>query len=133
MSSNFVPPMFKSVVVDRNIRFVALNILGTEPLSEERLRESPRPIEFPLELFLIVRPPIKLGMRVQATEVGMPADMVPVCVSNEHCRQWRQSRRIGLQRLICIFCGIRACAGVNADELVPVLGKHEVVFREFEA
>src|SRR5262249_1316408 len=73
-------------VADRNIRLVALDILRTESLSEERFRECSWPIEFLLELFLIIRTPIKLGMRVKAAEIGMAADMVPVCVSDEDGR-----------------------------------------------
>src|SRR5262249_35571686 len=65
--------------------------------------------------------------------VRMTPDMIPVCVCNEHGCQWRQSRRKGLQRFVCAFCEVRACARVNADELTSVLGNHKVIFREFEA
>src|SRR5215471_19483162 len=95
---------------DRNIRFVGLNIVGTESLSEERFRKGPWPIEFLLELFPIIRSPIKPGMRIQRSEVRMTADMIPVCVSNEDGCQRREPRRIGMQRVIYIFCGIWACA-----------------------
>ena len=120
-------------IVDRNVRFVAHNIVGAESLSKKLLREDLRRVEFLLELFLIVAASIKFGTRVQATEVRMTADMVPVCVSNEHCCQWRQSRCIRLQRFVCTFCEIRARARVNADEFVPVLGNHKIIFRKFEA
>src|SRR5215471_15992104 len=63
----------------------------------------------------------------------MTANMVPVGVSNEHGCQRRQSRRIGLQRFVCTFGKVRSRARVNADELMPVLGNYEVVFRKFEA
>ena len=119
--------------VDRNVRLVAQNIFGAESLSEELFREDVRPVEFLFELLLIVASPIKLGTRVQAAEVRMTADMVPVCVSNEHGCQRRQPRRKGQQRFVCAFCEVRACARVNANELMPVLGNYEVVFREFEA
>jgi len=59
--------------------------------------------------------------------------MIPVGVSNEDGCQRRQSRRIGLQRFVCTFGKVRSRARVNADELMPVLGNYEVVFREFEA
>ena len=49
--------------VDRNIRFVAQNILGTEALSEELLCEDVRSAEFLLKLFLVVTAPVKLGVR----------------------------------------------------------------------
>src|SRR5215467_9145064 len=120
-------------IVDRNVRFVAQNVLGAESLSEELLREYLRCVEFPFELFPIVASPIKLGTRVQAVEVGMTADMVPMSVSNEHRCQRRQSWRKGLQRFVRTFCEVRSRARVNADELMPVLGNNEVVFREFEA
>src|SRR5215467_5189391 len=63
----------------------------------------------------------------------MTADMVPVCVSNEHGRQRRQSRHIGLQRVVGAFCEIRTRARVNANKLMPILGNNKVIFREFEA
>jgi hypothetical protein len=49
--------------VDRNVRFVAQNILGTEALSEELLCEDVRSAEFLLKLFLVVTAPVKLGVR----------------------------------------------------------------------
>src|SRR6266536_4129718 len=63
----------------------------------------------------------------------MTADVVPVRVSDEDCCEWRQSRRISLQGLVCGLREIRSRTRVNADELMAVLGNHEVVFREFEA
>src|SRR5262245_24061692 len=80
---------------DRNVRFIAQNIFGSESLSEELFREDGRSVEFPFELLLIVASPIKLGTRVQAAEVRMTADMVPVRVSNEHGCQRRQPRHEG--------------------------------------
>ena len=56
-------------IVDRNVRFVAQNILRAESLSEKLLREDSRPAEFLFELSLIVASPVKLGTRVQAAEV----------------------------------------------------------------
>src|SRR6266542_5222941 len=120
-------------LVDRNVWFVAQNIVGTESLPEELLPEDLWPVEFLFEFFLVVASPVKLGTRVQPAEVGVTAHMVPVCVSNEHGRQRRQSWRKGLQCLICTFCEVRAGARVNADEVVSVLRNNEVVFREFEA
>ena len=70
-------------VVDRNVRFVAQDILGTESLSKELFREDIRPVKFFLELFLIVPSSIKLGTRVQTAEIRMTADMVPVCMGDE--------------------------------------------------
>ena len=63
----------------------------------------------------------------------MTADMVPVCMGDKHGCQRRESRRIRLQRFVCTLCEIRARARVNADEFVPVLGNHEVIFCKFEA
>src|SRR5262245_42817422 len=63
----------------------------------------------------------------------MTTDMVPVGVSNQHGCQRRQSWRKSLHRLVCAFGEVRSRARVNADELMPVLGNYEVVFREFEA
>src|SRR6516165_12012107 len=120
-------------IVDRNVRLVTQKILRAESLSEELLREDSWPVGLLFELFLIVASSIKLGTRVQASEVGMAADMVPVGVSNEHGCQRRQSWRKGLQRFVCTLCEVRSRPRVNADELMPVLGNNEVVFREFEA
>ena len=120
-------------IVDRSVRFVAQNICGAESLSEELLPEDLWPVEFLFELFLLAASPVKLGTRIQVAEVGMTADMVPVCVSNEHCCQRRQSRRKGLQRFVRAFGETRSRARVNTDQLMPVLGNNEVVFREFEA
>ena len=74
-------------IVDRNVWLVAQNIFGAESLSEELLREDVRRVEFPFELFLIVASAIKPGARIQAAEVRMTTDMVPVRVSNEYSRQ----------------------------------------------
>src|SRR6516162_7450553 len=108
-------------------------MLRAESLPEELLPEDLRPVGLLFELFLIVASPIKLGTRVQAAEVGMAADMVPVGVSNEHGCQRRQSWREGLQRFVCTFGEVRSRTCVNADQLMPVLGDYEVVFRELEA
>src|SRR5262245_25020705 len=120
-------------LVNRSVRFVPENIVGVESLSEELLAEDARPIDLLLEILSIVLSPIKLGTRIKAAEIQMTADMVPVGMSNEHSRQWRQSRRVSSQRFICTFCEIGASAGVNRDQLMPVPRNHEVVFREFEA
>src|SRR5262249_11369073 len=119
-------------VVDRDVWFVAPDILGFESLAEELLPEDIRSVKFSCELFLIVGSSVKLGMRVQSAEKGRTAAMVPVCVSYEHCRQWRQSWRIGPEGFVCSFCEVRSRARVDADELMAVLGNDEVVFREFE-
>src|SRR5215467_11669512 len=63
----------------------------------------------------------------------MSSDMVPVGMSNKHGCQRRQSWSVGLQSFIRNLYEIRTRARVNADELMPVLGNNEVVFREFEA
>src|SRR5215831_16004057 len=120
-------------IVDRHVWFVAMNFLRVESLSEKRFPEDGRPVEFPLELFLIVASTIKLGTRVQAAKVRMTADMVPVGVGDEHSCQRRQSRCKGLQRFVCPFCEVRACARVNTNELTSVLGDHKVILRKFEA
>src|SRR5215831_16830962 len=119
--------------VDRNVRSIAENIIGAESFSEELLAKDTWTVDLLLEILPIVLSPIKLRTRVEAAEIRMTADMVPVGVSNEHGRQGRQSRRIGLQHVVCAFCEIRARARVNADELMPILGNDKVVFREFEA
>src|SRR6266568_8858728 len=49
--------------VDRDVWFVAPDILGLESLAEELLPENIRAVEFPCELLLIVGPSVKLGMR----------------------------------------------------------------------
>src|SRR6516225_11267341 len=90
-------------IVDRNVRFVAQKFIRAEPLAEELLPEDSWPVRLLFELFLIVASPIKLGTRVQAAEVGMTADMVPVGVRNEHGCQRRQSWRKSLQRFVCTF------------------------------
>src|SRR4030095_2785167 len=120
-------------IVDRNVWFVALNILEVKSLSEKRFPEDVRPVEFLFELFLIVASTIKPRTRVQAAKVRMTAYVVPVGVGNEHSCQRRHSRRKGLQRFVCAFCEVRACARINANELISVLGDHKIVFREFEA
>src|SRR5262249_28418001 len=104
-----------------------------ETLSEELLPEDLRAVEFLFELLLIVASPIKRGTRVQATEVGMTSDMVPMSVSDEHGCQWRQSWCKGMQGLVCTFGEIGSRTRVNADQLTPVLRDDEVVLREFEA
>src|SRR5262249_2943899 len=119
--------------VDHSVRFVAENIIGAESRAEELLAEDTRPVHLLLEIFPIVLSPIKLGTRIQAAEIRMSADMVPVCVSNEHGCQWREPRCIGLQSFVGASCEIRACARVNGDELTAVPGNNEIVFREFEA
>src|SRR5215467_7177131 len=119
--------------VDRNVRSVAENIIGAESLSEELLTKDTRTVNLLLEIVPIVLSPVKPGTGVQAAEVRMTAHMVPVCVSNEQRCQRRQAGRKGLQRFVRTFCEIRPRARVNADELMPILGNNEVVFREFEA
>src|SRR5215472_18913564 len=99
--------------VDRNVWFVAQNVLGTEALSEELLCEDVRSAEFLLKLFLVVAPPVKLGVRAQAAEIGVTADMVPMYVSHEHGRQRRQPLGMRLQGFVCSFRKVRSCAGVN--------------------
>src|SRR5262249_61024789 len=120
-------------VLDCYFPFVANDILTNESFSEEFLRENLGRVKFFLELFLIVSSAVKFGRRIQTAEVRMTANMVPVCVSDEHGCERRQSRRIVLQCFVCTFCKIRARASVDADEFVPVAGNNEVVFREFEA
>src|SRR5262249_44318735 len=90
--------------VDGNVRSVAHNGLVAESLSEERFREGLGAAELPVELFLIIPPSKELRTRIQATEVRMTADVIPVGVGHKHGGQRRQPRRIGLKRLIGIFC-----------------------------
>src|SRR6516162_8469218 len=63
----------------------------------------------------------------------MTAHVIPVGVSNKHGCERRQSWRKGLQCFVCTLCKVWSGARVNANELMPVLGNNEVVFREFEA
>src|SRR5262249_53694803 len=91
---------------DRYVLLVTKEILRGELLCEELLPEDLRPIGLLFERFLVVASPTKLGTRVQAAEVGLAADMVPVGVSNEHGCQRRQSWGIGLKSFVGTLCEI---------------------------
>src|SRR5262249_35860585 len=119
-------------LVDWNIRFVAPKIFEIELVSEELLGEDIGCVKLPFQLFRIITSSIKLRTRIQIAKIWMTTNMVPVRMSDKDSRDWRQSRHMRLQRLVGVFCEIRACARVDADEFLPIPGYHEVVFREFE-
>ena len=62
----------------------------------------------------------------------MAANVVPVGVGYEDGRQFGKSRRIRPQRFVGCLGGVRPSPGVNANQLPPIVGNHEVVFRELE-
>src|SRR5271163_3666934 len=124
-------PQVRSAV-DRHIRLEAKYVVETEALAEELLIELPRLIDFASNFFLIVAPGIEPQARIQCAEIFVPSNVVPVGVRNEDGCQFREAGRVRSQRLVRNLGGIRSCTGVDADQLLPIIGNHKIVFCELE-
>src|SRR6266404_428647 len=60
------------------------------------------------------------------------ADVVPVRMRDEDGGQLRQIGSVGAQCLVGGLCGVGAGSCIYSDQLSPVVGNDEIVFRELE-
>src|SRR5262249_32172431 len=127
------PDLYLRLTVDRDIGFETPDILHTEPVPEEARTERTGSVKRDRMLFLVVLPDIELQARIEATEVVVPSNVVPVGMGNQNSAQFGQSGNVRPKGFVGRLCGIRSCSGVNPDELAPVFRNHEVVFGEFVA
>src|SRR5467141_1492822 len=95
-------------------------------------RDRPWRIEFADNLFLIVTSSIETRFRIQTAKIGLSPDVVPMRMCDEDGGQLRQIGSVGAQRFVGGLCGIGAGSRVYSDQLSPIVGDHEIVFRELE-
>src|SRR5262249_12632734 len=109
-------------MVDQNIRLETAQVIHFEALAEEMSAEIAWGIEFFGQFLLVIASGVKALFRIQATKIGMTANMIPVSVRKKDSREFRQAGRLRSQSLIGGLGRIGPRAGVNSDELSPVFG-----------
>src|SRR5262249_24400586 len=100
--------------------------------AKEAFLNGVRPVEFYSYFLVIVAPGVETRCWNQAAEISLSADVVPVRVGDEDGGQLRQIRSVGVQRLVSGFCRVGARSGIDPDQLLPIVGDHEIVFGELE-
>src|SRR5437899_9770979 len=115
------------------VRLKIPDIFEIEALAEKVFADGLRPVDLAGYFFLIVTSGIEAGFRIQAAKIGLSADVVPMRMCDEDGGQLRQIGSEGAQRFVGGLCGIGAGSRVYSDQLSPIVGDHEIVFRELEA
>src|SRR6266404_2970782 len=103
-----------------------------EALAEEVFADGLRRVDLAGYFFLIVASGIEARFRIQAAKIGLSADVVPMRMCDEDGGERRQIRRIGTERLVCRLGGVGSRPRVDPDQLPPIVGNDEIVFRELE-
>src|SRR5258708_19628946 len=75
--------------LDRRVRLEALQLLEVEAAAEEVLEERMRPLEVVRDLVGVVGARDEARLRLEAVEIAMAADVVPVCLPDENPPQTR--------------------------------------------
>src|SRR5258706_4187632 len=119
--------------LDRRVRLEALQLLEVEAAAEEILEERMRPVEVVRDLAGVVGARDEARLRLEAVEIAMAADVVPVCVRDENRRQGRQLGKCRAQRLVRLARRIGPGACIDTDQLAAVVRDDEVVLGELEA
>src|SRR6266404_4878356 len=120
-------------MVYSDVRLEALHVLQAETLAEKVFAESSRRIEFAHELFAVIAPGIETQGGIKRAEICMSANVVPVGVSDEDGREFRQTGRMSSERFVGGFGGVGPSPGVDANQLSPVVRDDEIVFSKLEA
>src|SRR5258707_15879732 len=116
-----------------SVRLEIPYIFEIEALAEKVSADGLRRVDLAGYLFLVVTSGIEAGFRIQTAKIGLSADVVPMRMCDEDGGQLRQIGSVGAQRLVGGLCGIGAGSRVYSDQLWPIVGDHEIVFRELEA
>src|ERR1700730_6947101 len=114
------------------VRLKIPDIFEIEAFTEKVFGDGLGPVDLAGDLLLIVASGIETDFRVQAAKIGLSANVVPMGMGDEDGGELRQIRCVGAQRLVGGLCGIGAGSRVYSDQLSPIVGDHEIVFRELE-
>src|SRR5262249_48704978 len=98
------PDLYLRLTVDRDIDFETPDMLQTEPVPKEALAHRTGSVQRDRKLFLVVLPGIELQARIEAAEVFVPSDVVPVGVGNQNCGQFGQSWSVCPKGVVGRFC-----------------------------
>ena len=117
----------------RDVGLEGRDIAQLEALAEEALGESLRSADRARDFLVVVRTRVDLQARVQASEIAMAADVVPMRMRHNDRRQLRQAGRVGSQRRVSRHRRVGTRARVDSYQLPPVLRHDEVILGELEA
>src|SRR5262245_48019427 len=126
------PDLQLGATIDRDVGLEAEYVVDVEAFAEEWLVENARCSAAACDLFPVVFPRIKLQAGVQGAKILVPAYVIPMGVRDENRRQFRQ---VGCIRSQCLVGGlgrVRSRARVDADQFLPIVRYHEIIFRELE-
>src|SRR5262245_56097550 len=118
--------------IDQNVRFVGQHVVESKLFAKETLKHCRMGPCVMRELCLIVTMAVELYGGIQASKIPMPAHVVPVCVSNEDCRECRELRHLGSQRFIRSARGVGSSSGINGDQFMSICRDHKIIFCELE-
>src|SRR5260370_27389382 len=119
-------------MVDGYVRLKIPDIVEIEALSEEVFVDGVRRVGRTGYFFLIIASRIEAGFWIQTAKIGLSADVVPMGMGDEDGGQLGKIGSVGAQCLVGGPCGIGTCSRVYPDQLSPIIGNDEVVFRELE-
>src|SRR6516165_7297530 len=113
------------LVVDRDVWPEGAQFPDFEAVAEERPREYLGRRELDGNLFLVVAAGIELHVWVEAPEVAVAPDVIPVGMCDQDRGQRRQPARVSTQGFIGRLGRIGPRARVDADQFAPILRDHE--------
>ena len=119
--------------VNSDIRLVVAHIVKAEVAAKKLAGEYAGRIELPFNFLLIIASAIKPYVWVQRAKVFMATHMVPVSMREENRGERRKGGRVGTKGFECCLCRIRPGAGINSDQLPPILRNHKIVLGKFKA
>ena len=119
--------------INLDIRLVVAHVVKAEVAAKKLAGKYAGRIELPLDLFLIVASAIKAYLWINRAKVLMATHMIPVSMREENRGERRKGGRIGTKGFECCLCRIRPGAGINSDQLPPILRNHKIVLGKFKA
>src|SRR5215472_9404911 len=117
---------------DGNVRLEAAHVVNAEALAEEILVENAGLVDVVSDFVGVIASRVKTRAGTQGAKIRMPAHMIPVRVRDEDGCQWGQLGRIRPQCLVSGPGRVRPGAGIDPDQLPPIVRHYEVVFRELK-
>src|SRR5260370_10637003 len=119
-------------MVDGYVRVKISDSVEIEAASEEVFVDGVRRVGRTGYFFLIIASRIEAGFWIQSANIGLTADVVLMGMGDEDGGQLGKIGSVGAQCLVGGPCGIGTGSRVYPDQLSPIIGNDEVVFRELE-
>src|SRR5258708_14976000 len=111
------PDLQFGTTIDGDVRLEAAYVVHAEGIAEELFVENTRLAEVVSDLLGVIASRVEAHTGIERTEIGVPANVIPVRMCDKDRRQFRQVRRIRSQSLVGRLVRARARTPIDAAPL----------------